>query len=261
MPSLAAVQELRENTNYEWTKRNGVWGGKLTSKINGKSIFLPAEDYDAGIYFTSSMDKYDVVCINFFDGSLGITYVTPDVMHPVRAVIGDMPYVPVESVDFGYTSSFLEVGQIDYLHVDILPQNATNKKLTWSSSDENVVSVDSRGYVTAVGVGSAIITAEADGKKDEIIVEVEPHYTIYIEPGSLNLKVGQSETITVTLSPELPPKYCGVTTTGNCFHAELISDTYPYTYRITGLTEGVGELSFYTSPLTRATCTITVTNN
>lgn len=47
MPTLAQVQELvnSEYTTQEWTTQNGVYGRKITSKANGKSIFLPAAGY------------------------------------------------------------------------------------------------------------------------------------------------------------------------------------------------------------------------
>ena len=42
MPTKADVEELVANCTYEWTTLEGTEGAKLTSKINGKSIFLPA---------------------------------------------------------------------------------------------------------------------------------------------------------------------------------------------------------------------------
>ena len=45
IPSNTAWEELSNNCTYEWTNENGIQGGKLTSKINGASIFLPAAGY------------------------------------------------------------------------------------------------------------------------------------------------------------------------------------------------------------------------
>ena len=42
MPTLDNIKELLDNCTDEWTTLNGVNGRKFTSKINGKSIFLPA---------------------------------------------------------------------------------------------------------------------------------------------------------------------------------------------------------------------------
>ncbi len=50
------------------------------------------------------------------------------------------------------------------LTVSILPENAANAAVNWSSSNANVATVDQNGKVTAVGAGSAVITAAAGGK-------------------------------------------------------------------------------------------------
>lgn len=42
MPTKEEIQELIDNTTYKWTEMDGVDGGMFTSKINGKSIFIPA---------------------------------------------------------------------------------------------------------------------------------------------------------------------------------------------------------------------------
>ncbi|MBR5638139.1 MAG: dockerin type I repeat-containing protein [Muribaculaceae bacterium] len=45
MPSKEQINELIVNCTDVWTKRNGVWGRLVTSKINGASIFFPAAGY------------------------------------------------------------------------------------------------------------------------------------------------------------------------------------------------------------------------
>lgn len=54
----------------------------------------------------------------------------------------------------------LTVGQTDILSPKILPDNASNKKLVWSSSNTDVVTVDDSGKVTALKEGSATVTAK-----------------------------------------------------------------------------------------------------
>lgn len=57
----------------------------------------------------------------------------------------------------------------------VTPDNARNKTVTWSSSDETVATVDNNGFVTAVGNGIAIITATAEEQTAtcEITVAIE----------------------------------------------------------------------------------------
>lgn len=61
----------------------------------------------------------------------------------------------------------LAVGESETLTVTINPDDATNKKVNWSSSEPNVVKVDANGKVTAVGVGEAsvYITSDYNGER------------------------------------------------------------------------------------------------
>ena len=60
MPTKAEQDELREKCTWTWTTQNGVNGYKVTSKINGKSIFLPAAGYryDGSLYDAGSYGQY-----------------------------------------------------------------------------------------------------------------------------------------------------------------------------------------------------------
>lgn len=74
--------------------------------------------------------------------------------------------VSVKGVSLDKPSAELEVGGTLTLTPTVEPANATNKDVSWSSSDENVATV-ANGTVTAVAAGSAVITVKtADGGKE-----------------------------------------------------------------------------------------------
>lgn len=73
--------------------------------------------------------------------------------------------------------------------VTVLPENATNKAVTYSSSDEAKVTVSNDGVITAVAEGSATITVTADGKDASFEVTV-PDTNVYIT----SLSFSQDET-------------------------------------------------------------------
>ncbi|MDR1690441.1 MAG: leucine-rich repeat protein, partial [Candidatus Methanoplasma sp.] len=68
----------------------------------------------------------------------------------------------VTGISLDRTELILAVGEGYTLIVTITPADATNKGVTWSSSDAAVASVDANGRVTAVGAGMAAITARSD---------------------------------------------------------------------------------------------------
>jgi GH25 family lysozyme M1 (1,4-beta-N-acetylmuramidase) len=79
-------------------------------------------------------------------------------------VSGTIPIINVTSVSLNKNESAITLGSTEQLTPSITPLNATNQKIAWKSSDENVATVDTEGYVTSVNTGTAVITVTtADG--------------------------------------------------------------------------------------------------
>ncbi len=75
------------------------------------------------------------------------------------------PDIALESILLPKTAT-VEMGKTLNLNVNFNPENATNKIVTWSSSDESVATVDNVGRVTPKKIGSTIITVVSqDGNK------------------------------------------------------------------------------------------------
>lgn len=73
------------------------------------------------------------------------------------------------------------VGKSIVLRAEVYPEEADNKKVTWSSSDSSIVSVDSNGKVTAKKVGNAYVkaTTEDGGYSSECLIRVVSGNVIY----------------------------------------------------------------------------------
>ncbi len=69
--------------------------------------------------------------------------------------------VPATGVKLNYNELELSVGDSESLVATVLPTNATNKEVIYSSTNEAVVTVDENGVVNAVGAGDAIIVVKA----------------------------------------------------------------------------------------------------
>lgn len=72
--------------------------------------------------------------------------------------------VAVSSVTVSQAKGYLEKNGTLYLEATVKPDNATNKTVTWASSNSAVATVSSTGQVTAKAPGTAQITATAGGK-------------------------------------------------------------------------------------------------
>ena len=81
------------------------------------------------------------------------------------AVVVGPAYVPVTGVSLNVDTLSLTEGESAQLTALVSPENATNKAVSFASSDISVATVDANGYVSAVGAGTAVITVTADGGK------------------------------------------------------------------------------------------------
>ena len=94
--------------------------------------------------------------------------------------------VPVANVTLDRTVLALFPGDTTALTATVEPDTATDKTVTWESSDPNVATVDQSGKVTAVAPGTATITATAGGKTATCTVTVTDRtYTVSVNPTSL----------------------------------------------------------------------------
>lgn len=87
----------------------------------------------------------------------------------------EAPVVEVATVTLDKTEAELtEAGATVQLTATVAPENATDKAIKWTSSDEKVATVDANGLVTAVANGTATITATAaNGVKAECVITVK----------------------------------------------------------------------------------------
>ncbi len=115
--------------------------------------------------------------------------------------------VAVTGVTLNKTSLSMVEGNSETLTATVSPDNATNKAVSWKSSDASIASVDGTGKVTAVKAGSATITVSTtDGSKTATCsVSVTPKTIsvtgVAIEPSTLEIKEGDTYQLKATVSP------------------------------------------------------------
>lgn len=113
--------------------------------------------------------------------------------------------VKVETVEISSTEETLRPNATLQLTSSVAPANATNKAVTWNSSNSNVATVSSSGLVTAKDEGSAVITCTANdgsGTKAQCSVVVSKiHATDISLSSSLTLTEGESKSLSYTITP------------------------------------------------------------
>ena len=122
--------------------------------------------------------------------------------------IGSADNVLVSSITLYETSITLNEGETKQLTATISPSNATNKDVTWNSSNTSVATVSSSGLVTAKASGSATLTckaADSSGKNATCSVTVKSSTVeptgITISPTSKTITVGDTFYASYTLIP------------------------------------------------------------
>ena len=115
--------------------------------------------------------------------------------------------VSVTGVTLDKTSLTMTIGDMQTLTATITPSNATNKSVTWSSSNKSVATVSSSGVVTGQAAGTATITVTTNdgGKTATCTVKVQaatvPVTGVSLNKTSLSMTVGDTQTLTATVTP------------------------------------------------------------
>ena len=187
-----------------------VEGGKASLS----ATVLPANATNKEIGWSSSDDTVATVDANgqvtaVKEGTATITVTTVDGNKTATCTVTVVSeVVSVESVSVSPATLNLNKGQEATLTATVLPENATEKSVTWSSSDDSVATVDAGGKVTAGKEGTATITVTTvDGKKTATCVvtvtdEHIPVTKVILSETSISLKVGETYALTATVEPE-----------------------------------------------------------
>lgn len=135
-------------------------------------------------------------------GAADVTVTTADGNH--KAVCKVTVRVPVTGVSLSRTELSLIKGDTEQLLATVSPTDASNKTISWTTTDKSVASVSSSGLVTAVGGGTATITATtADGSYTDVckVTVTIPVEGIKFGDVSSNVGIGSTTKLNYTITP------------------------------------------------------------
>lgn len=93
-------------------------------------------------------------------------------------------YIPVEALQVEKTELNLKPREKSLLNVQILPENATEKQLIWSSSDEGIVTVNSDGVISGKAAGKAAVTAKILNEEKTVTFYITVAQETQTDPGA-----------------------------------------------------------------------------
>lgn len=112
--------------------------------------------------------------------------------------------IQAQSILLNESAMELKVGQGYVLSAYVYPDNVTDRTVTWSSDNESVVTVDANGYLMAVSLGSATVTATCGNVSATcaVIVSATEVESVLLSNNEAQLKVGEVFTLTAYIYPE-----------------------------------------------------------
>lgn len=179
--------------------------------VKGKTVKLtatvsPTNAVDKSIKWSTSDSKIATVSGGTVKGvkagTVTITATTSNGKKATCKVTVKNPTVAASSVKLNKTSVTLGKGKSTTIKATVNPSNATNKKVTWTTSNKNVATVKN-GKITAKKIGTATIKVKtANGKKAKCKVTVKNFPTkVRLNKTSATLKVKKNLTLKASVTP------------------------------------------------------------
>ncbi len=152
--------------------------------------------------------------------------------------------VAVREIDLGDYQSQMSVGERQLLSVTVLPYDAANQEITYSSSDSKVAKVNGLGRITALKAGVTEIVVSCGGISEKFgLTVVEAETTVRdIDLGECpkEIQVGSSELLNITVIPETASSQ---TITYQSSNTDIA--TVNEIGRITGVSEGTVTITVF----------------
>ena len=205
------------------------------TKAPNKVVYNYGESFDStGMIITASYSNgdtdnvtsscvFDKTILSYSDNYVRATYTYKGVSLYVDQSV-TVNTVPVTGVSLSSKSETINVGSTTTLTANIAPSNASDKSVTWSSSDDTIATV-SNGVVTGVAAGNAIITVTTNdgGFTDTCEVTVEGISRL----GEYKYTSGTSYTMQIFLVDSSNGYYRFVNSTYDCtMHFTYVIDGY-----------------------------------
>lgn len=114
---------------------------------------------------------------------------------------------PVTGVALNKSKTTIDVGRSETLTATVAPSDASNKSVSWKSSDTSIAKVNSNGMITAVSPGTAVITVvtaayySSSYKAACKVTVTQPVTGVTLNKSKTTIQVGKGENLTAVIAP------------------------------------------------------------
>jgi uncharacterized protein YjdB len=189
--SIFSVPARPEIFSWYGNQYDGIYGAELNGRTKESDIVeLLVYDSDNKLVFdpirSITLTKHNDINNMYVIRNEDLAGLDPDQKYRVCMLINDEfisgietvlaaideEIIPVADISLDKSTLDVKVNETKQLKATVTPSNATDKKITWTSSNDAVAKVDTSGNVTGVAPGTAVITAKAGAKTAECTVTV-----------------------------------------------------------------------------------------
>lgn len=116
-----------------------------------------------------------------------------------------VPNAKIEKIELKLDNTILEKGERKKLEVLIEPEEASSHKVSYSSSNPNIASIDKNGNIHAISSGETIITVKSEESDVQAEISISVHTSIEkltIDQTEFYMQIGDTFKINTTLEPK-----------------------------------------------------------
>ncbi|SHJ54736.1 Uncharacterized conserved protein YjdB, contains Ig-like domain [Anaerobranca californiensis DSM 14826] len=183
-------------------------GYMITSNLVENSIRVAAASASPNINRNGTLLSFQFEIIGGGSSNVTLTNIVLDGVPANRISVSNgsistSHYVAPTGITLNKTSLNLNVGESERLTATVSPNNATDKRVEWSSTNRNVATVDSNGNVRAVGPGTATINAKtvAGNRVATATVRVTAPVTGVSIGGESKILLGDTQQLIANITP------------------------------------------------------------
>lgn len=172
--------------------------------------------------------------------------------------------VAVTAITISPKTPSISVNGTQQLNVSVTPENATDKSVTWSSSNPGIATVNSAGVVNGVSQGTVMITARSNSNTNvtdtctvTVIDETVEVLEIAVMPKTLTIALGEARGLSVSVKPENATDKSVIWSSSNSAVASVNGSGV-----VIGQSDGTATITARSNSNTNITdtCTVTVTS-